>query len=86
MAKVETRPSLAELVREHTTHKVKRCPIGFILRDHPDEADGVRAILALDKREAQHKAVGKALTDYFGRDVSADAVRRHRDGLCGCSA
>jgi hypothetical protein len=60
--------------------------VGFILRDHPDEADGVRAILATDKREAQHKAVATAMSLYFGRPVSADAVRRHRDGLCGCNA
>jgi len=84
MAKVQTRPSLADLVREHTTSQGPKCPVGLVLRDHPDQAAEVAHVLADDT--AQHKAVAKALTVYFERKVSADAVSKHRSESCACFA
>lgn len=81
MAKAQ-RPTLAELVREHTSTQGPKCPVGLILRDHPGEADGVRAIMA--DPSAQHTAIAKALGVYFGRKVSVQAVNRHRNESCAC--
>ena len=82
MAKAQTRPTLAELVREHTSSQGPKCPVGLVLRDHPDDADEVQAIL--DDKAAQHTAIAKALQVYFGRKVSVQAVNRHRTRSCAC--
>jgi hypothetical protein len=82
MAKAQTRPTLAELVREHTSSQGPKCPVGLVLRDHPDDADEVQAIL--DDKAAQHTAIAKALEVYFRTKVNEQAIAKHRNKRCAC--
>ena len=61
-----------------------RCPVALLLPTlEPDEATRLRAALVTPKEDIQHAAISRVVTRW-GYTLTADAVKRHRNGECRC--